>query len=329
MSSVLYKELLSILGGTEHVYEVSLPNEILDKFNRHQVYKIDIEEEENLNSEIHSILKTAFAQNEKVLVIYNTIKKAQDAFAKFEEDYPTIPKMLIHSRFKRGDRVQLEEELTSSFNEKSEACLVVSTQVVEVSLDISFDRMITQAAPLDSLIQRFGRINRKRSKDTIGKYKPVHVIAPFGNVLPYKMEILKASFEQLPNNGDILQERMLQEKINLVYPNLDMKEIDIYLVYKDGKYCRRELCDAKKAVLVEALEIESATCILEEDREEYLTAAWEERLQMEIPIGFRTISRYKNQYEQLEIGAYPFVVPQDEEAYKTFGLQLVEHDNFL
>lgn len=329
MSSVLYNELLSILGGAEHVYEVSLSNQTLDTFNRHQVYKIDSQDDDEINSQIDSILKTAFAQNEKVLVIYNTIKKAQNAFAKFEEEYPSIPKMLIHSRFKRGDRVKLEEELTTNFNEKSEACLVVSTQVVEVSLDISFDRMITQAAPLDSLIQRFGRINRKRNENTIGKYRPVHVIAPFGNVLPYKMEILKASYDELPSNGEILQERSLQEKINTVYPNLDMKEIDIYLIYKNGKYSRKELCDAKRAVLVEALEIESATCILEQDREEYLTAAWEERLQMEIPIGFRTIARYRNQYEQLEVGAYPFVVPQEEEAYKTFGLQLVEHDNFL
>ena len=228
MSSVLYDELLSILGGKEKVYEVSLDNQILDSFNRHQVYKIENEDEEGIHSQIHSILKTAFSQNEKVLVIYNTIKKAQDAFANFQEDYPNIPKMLIHSRFKRGDRVELEEKLTNDFNEKSEACLVVSTQVVEVSLDISFDRMITQAAPLDSLIQRFGRINRKRNQNTIGKYKPVHVIAPFGNVLPYKMEILKSSFEQLPTNGEILQERTLQEKINNVYPNLDTKEIDIY-----------------------------------------------------------------------------------------------------
>ncbi|NJK84356.1 MAG: CRISPR-associated helicase Cas3' [Saprospiraceae bacterium] len=141
MPSVLYNELLEILGGKEKVYEVKLGDEILDSFNRHQVYKIEDEEL------IYPILEEAFTKQEKVLVIFNTIKKAQEAFQQFRYDFPHIPKMLIHSRFRRGDRVALEKELTEDFNNRKEACLVVSTQVVEVSLDISFDRMITQCAP--------------------------------------------------------------------------------------------------------------------------------------------------------------------------------------
>ncbi|MDZ7763228.1 MAG: helicase-related protein [Melioribacteraceae bacterium] len=66
--------------------------------------------------------------------------------------------------------------MINNFNSSDEACIVVSTQVVEVSLDISFDLMITETAPLDSLIQRFGRINRIRNNETIGKYKPIFVI---------------------------------------------------------------------------------------------------------------------------------------------------------
>lgn len=323
MPSVLYDELLKILGGQEQVYEVKLADEVLDTFNRHQVYKIEEE------AEIFPILKEAFEKQEKVLVIFNTIKKAQETFQQFQNDFPDIPKMLIHSRFKRGDRVALEKELTEDFNKREEACLVVSTQVVEVSLDISFDRMITQCAPLDGMIQRFGRVNRKRNQETIGKYKPVHIIRPKGNVLPYKLETLEESFEQLPNKGQILEEKKLQTKIDKVYPTLDMKTIDVHLIYKNDKYILKELCNNKKAVLVDALEIESATCILEADREKYLTAKWEERLHLEIPINYKSISRYKNQYEQLEVGAYPFVVPQDEDAYKTFGLQLVEHNSFI
>ncbi|MEX2233183.1 MAG: CRISPR-associated helicase Cas3' [Cyclobacteriaceae bacterium] len=331
MPSLLYNELLKILGGEKEVFEVKLSDEILDTFDRHQIDKIEDE------SSIRSILEHSFDYKEKVLVIYNTVKNAQTAFGKFEEDFPGIPKMLIHSRFKRGDRVALETQLKKEFHGDGSTkfgnglspCLVVSTQVVEVSLDISFDRMITQCAPLDGMIQRFGRVNRKRTKDTIGKYKPIHVIKPSGNVLPYKIDILKSSFEQLPENFEVLKERSLQEKIDTVYPTLDTKEIDVHLIYKKDKYTIKELTNNKKAVLVDALEIESATCILVNDREAYLTGNWEERLQMEIPINYKTISRHKSNYEQLEVGSYPFVVPQDETAYKIFGLQLVEHDNFL
>ncbi|MDX1905287.1 MAG: CRISPR-associated helicase Cas3' [Thermonemataceae bacterium] len=323
MPSVLYNELKNILGAEQEVYEVKLADNILDTFNRHQIYKIEDE------TEMYPILKKAFLAQERVLVIYNTIGKAQATFEQLQKDFPDIPKMLIHSRFKRGDRVALEKDLTENFNTKTEACVVVSTQVVEVSLDISFDRMITQAAPLDSLIQRFGRVNRKRNKDTNGKYKPVHIIKPTGNVLPYQMETLKASFECLPDNGEVLQEKTLQSKIDVVYPHLDMKTIDIHLIFKNNKYTIRELTNYKKAVLVDALEIESATCILAVDREKYLTANWEDRLQMEIPINYKTITRHKSKYEQLEVGAYPFVVPQNEYDYKRLGLQLPEHDSFI
>ncbi|PZX51583.1 CRISPR-associated endonuclease/helicase Cas3 [Algoriphagus ratkowskyi] len=333
MPTVLYNELLNMLGGKEQVYEVSLAKEILDTFDRHRIDKLEDE------SMIEGILRDAFANNEKVLVIFNTIKKAQDFYKKIEEeeDFRFISKMLIHSRFKRGDRVELETKLKSEFNgDGSELfgnglmpCMVVSTQVVEVSLDISFDRMITQCAPLDGMIQRFGRVNRKRTIDTIGKFKPVHVIKPSGSVLPYKMEILKASFDQLPSEFEVLKERSLQEKIDVVYPILESKEIDVHLIYKNDRYQIKELTNNKKAVLVDALEIESSTCILETDRGKYLDGNWEERLQMEIPINYRTISRHESKFEQLEVGSYPFVIPQQEFEYQKYGLQLVEHDNFI
>lgn len=331
MPSILYNELKKILGGENQVYEVKLSDEILDTFNRHQVSKIEDEEI------IPDILKNAFEQKEKVLMVYNTINKAQNAYMFLKEIFPKIPIMLIHSRFKRGDRVALETRLKTEFNGDGSKefadglmpCLVISTQVVEVSLDISFDRMITQAAPLDGLIQRFGRVNRKRNKDTIGKYKPVHIIKPHGNVLPYKMDILRASYEQLPDNFEVLEEKALQEKIDNVFPSLETKDIDIYLIYNDGAYSIKELTNCKKAVIVEALEIESATCILECDRAKYLTATWEERIMLEIPVNYKTITKQKQEYEQLQVGAFPFVVPQPEEDYKLLGLQLVEHINFF
>jgi CRISPR-associated endonuclease/helicase Cas3 len=327
MPSVLYNELKSILGGENEVYEVKLSVETLDTFDRHEIDKIEDEEA------IIPILEKAFKAKEKVLIIYNTIKKAQNAYQELVAKFPNVKSMLIHSRFKRGDRVRLEKELTEEFDAKyglgREACFVVSTQVVEVSLDISFDRMITQCAPLDGMIQRFGRVNRKRDENTIGKYKPVHVIKPSGKVMPYNIDVLNASFEQLPENFNVLKERDLQEKIDTVYPILETKEIDIHLIYKNGKYGIKELCNYKKAVLVDALEIESATCILGCDREAYKNANWEERLYLEIPINYNTIRWQKAKFEQLEIGSYPFIIPQKEDDYKILGLQIIEHDYIL
>lgn len=328
MPTILYSELLEILGGKDNTYEVSLPDLVLKEFNRHKIYK------EKDDDSIMPIITSAIKNKEKVLVIYNTVKTAQEGFKLIKKLCPEVPMMLIHSRFRRADRVELESKLKLEFNGSdvnsgTSPCVVVSTQVVEVSLDISFDRMITQCAPLDSLIQRFGRVNRRRTTQTIGKYKPIHVIAPKDKTLPYDKGIVEASYNQLPNKGDILDERELQSKIDIVYNSIETKKIDMHLIYKDNGYVLKELTHCRKAVLIEALEIEGASCILEEDRERYLESTWEERINLEIPISWKVIAPYHKKYEQLDVGSNPFVIPQDFKDYNVYGLQLVEPNNFL
>ncbi|MCH5598027.1 CRISPR-associated helicase Cas3' [Niabella ginsengisoli] len=329
MPTVLYNELLEILGGVEHVYEVQLSVDELDKFNRHKIYKLANDEN------IFPIIQKAKESKEKILIVCNTIKKAQDVYKLMIEEFPHVEKMLIHSRFKRRDRFQrelrLKDEVNGNGKDKKgfKPCIVVATQVIEVSLDISFDRMITECAPLDGMIQRFGRVNRERTEESIKIQKPIHVIEPKGKVLPYNMEVLQMSFNQLPDGGEILLERTLQEKIDSVYPELDKKAIDIHLKFKGSRFTMKELTDNRKGILIDALEIEGATCILEADRQKYIDATWEERIDIEVPINWKTISRYKKQFEQLNVGSNPFVVPQDEDEYGKYGLQLIEHDIIL
>ena len=323
MPTPLYNKLLSILGGSEKVLEVSLNKNKLKQFNRHQIYK------HKSDFNYKPLLQKAINNGEKVLVILNTVKQAQKVFKELKQEYPKVDILLIHSRFRRKDRVELENELTNVYNTTSETCIVVSTQVVEVSLDISFDRMITQAAPLDSLVQRFGRVHRKRSKATINTYKPIHVLAPSKNTLPYNKELVTNSFDQLPDQGNIFQETELQEKMDAVYKDLELKSIDFHLKYKCGHFIQKKLTDNSKSILIEALEVDGATCILECDREEYIESNWKERVQMEIPISYKTLRRYKDEYEQLDIGNEPFVVPQPKPSYQEIGLDLVEHENIL
>ncbi len=327
--TALSQKLLELLGGSQCTYEVRLPGSILETFNRHVVYREPNEEER-----IRQILEQAFANSERVLLIYNTVKAAQGAYSRWKAEFPEVKTMLVHSRFRRKDRYRLEKELTENFNNRTKndysPCLVVSTQVVEVSLDISFDRMITECAPLDALIQRFGRVNRVRSEQTIGQFKPVHVLAPSPtSTLPYKREIVERSFEQLPC-GEVLRESEIQQKIDAVYPTIDTKEIDVHLIYADGQYKMQELVHYPKSVIVDALEIDSATCILASDREAYEHGSWEKRIELEIPVPWKTLKWSRSRYVQLEhIGSFPFVVPQAEEEHLELGLILREEDTIL
>ncbi|MDZ4681195.1 MAG: CRISPR-associated helicase Cas3' [Saprospiraceae bacterium] len=326
--TALYQKLLDLVGGQSQVYEVRLPDAVLETFNRHIIFR-----EKNDPKRVKTILEKAFADGERVLLIQNTVKEAQAIYSEMKATFPEVKIMLIHSRFRRKDRYRLEKELTNEYNDRNKEeyspCMVISTQVVEVSLDISFDRMITACAPLDSLIQRFGRVNRVRNEQTIGKFKPVHVLEPGRNARPYSAEVLKNSFAQLPH-GEVMQESTIQAKIDAVYPVLESKEIDAHLIFKEDRYIMPELQHCPKSVIVDVLEIESATCILEEDRDQYEKGTWEHRISLEIPVAWSTLRWSAKKYVQLEgIGSYPFVIPQKAAEHEEIGLLLHEHDKFL
>ena len=305
MPSVLEEAIFEILGKEEVQY-VQLPDAILTSFNRHKIYKT------TTFTNILPVLEEAIEQKKKILIVCNRVSNAQILFERMEEFYPKTAKMLIHSRFKRGDRNRLEKELKDVYNITPHACIVVATQVVEVSLDISFDLMITETAPIDALIQRFGRINRKRTADTIGKYKPIYVIAPpekNSDCLPYNPKVLKNSFDVLPDNGELLKETELQSLINSVYPEIERLDIDLDAVFVNEKWRLKELCHLPKSALIEKLDIDSVACITQEDDEtgKYRDANKEERILMEIPVRYNSL-RWKN-LKQSNIGTHPFIIP--------------------
>ena len=310
MPAQLYSRLIGILGGKENVYEVKLSDDILDTFDRHIIYKV------NSLEDVEHIIEEAIANNQKILFVCNQVKRAQALYQQLAEEYYDVNKMLIHSRFKRGKRSQLESDLKNVYNESTDACIVVSTQIVEVSLDISFDVMITECAPIDTLIQRFGRINRKRTQDTIGKFKPIYIIKPPENKsdgLPYDMEVLNLTYKALPT-GELLKERNAQQLIDSVYTDNRFVDIDLLSVFKDGQWQIKELWHNPKSALLETLDIDSVTCIEESDREIYEYARYAEQSKMEIPVSFRSIG-YAG-LDKLKVGSKPFVIPSkayDEE----------------
>ena len=229
--------------------------------------------------------------------------------------------MLIHSRFKRGRRAELEQKLKEHFNTMSEACIVVSTQVVEVSLDISFDVMITECAPIDAMIQRFGRINRIRNQYTIGHYKPIYVIQPSEDEkeeLPYKLKVLKNSFEVLPDN-EVLNESTLQSMIDQVYPNDEFINLDYSgVIYSNGQWQLKELCHRAKSALLDVMDFNSAICIQESDEETYRICDRTSSVQLEIPVSYHSVAHLG--FKQLAIKSRPFIIPDNAYDNK-MGLQ--------
>lgn len=302
MPSILEDAILNILGVNTVQY-VELDSKTLDTFNRHIIHKVD-----SFESSFNAIHE-AVHDEQKILIVANRVANAQSVFKILDDLYPHIPKMLIHSRYKRYDRNKLETELKEIYNKSEKACIVVSTQVVEVSLDISFDLMITETAPIDALIQRFGRINRKRNYSTIGKYKHVYVLRPPESEVdckPYSQEVLHDSFNALPNH-EILKESSLQTLIDRVYPSIDILDINLDAVFANGRWRLRELWHLPKSALLEKLDIDSVSCIVEKDKDIYQEASAEKRLMMEIPVSYNSVRWRK--LAQLSVGSNPFIVP--------------------
>ncbi|MBN1116870.1 MAG: CRISPR-associated helicase Cas3' [Bacteroidales bacterium] len=322
MPTFLYKQILELLGK-DQVYEVNLIDEELEKFDRHIVHKIDSW------GNAFSIIQDAVDENKKVLLVCNRVQTAQKVFDRIKNSNLNVPIMLLHSRFKRGEREHKEKLLVGKdmsgkpifqFNTSNTSCIVVSTQVVEVSLDISFDIMITECAPLDSMIQRFGRINRVRNNATIGKFKPVYVIKPPGNkdeAKPYDLERLQTSYDQLPD-GEVLHETCIQQKIDTVFPVIEMPEIEEHAIFKKtGEWTINCLTHRPKSFLLEQLDIDNVSCITQKDEQRYIETNFEERLQMEIPVRYWSVQRFN----QLQEGNKPFIVPDSAYSEET-GLNL-------
>lgn len=329
MPSILYNEILSILGK-ENVLETKLTEKELNDYDRHTIYKI--EEWENS----YPIIQNAIKNNQKVLIVCNKIATSQAVYRYLESQFPAVDSLLLHSRFKRKDRKQKENDLIGldkngkslhKFNTSDKACIVVSTQVVEVSLDISFDLMVTECAPLDAMIQRFGRINRKRNETTIGKTKPIYVIQPpkkEKEAKPYDLEILKNSFQVLPDKT-VLHERELQQKIDSVFTDIDFLKIEEHAVFKEnGKWSIAPLTNGS-AWLMEILDIDSVVCIVESDVGDYMNSPFNKRMGLEIPARYFSVRHL----HRLDVGNCPFVVldnTYDEEL--GFSLDLLKQNKF-
>ena len=97
----------------------------------------------------------------RVVVIANTVARAQAIFKELTNSNPGVPATLLHARFFQSHRRQKEEWLRGMFGKgKKGPALLVATQVIEAGLDISCDHLHTELAPMNSLVQRAGRCAR-------------------------------------------------------------------------------------------------------------------------------------------------------------------------
>lgn len=107
-------------------------------------------------------------KRKKVLVICNTVRKAQEIYKELKSESTWI----LHSRMLSKDRSEQEKRIFS-FADSNEPGIWITTQVVEASIDVDFDVLYTEMCSADSLLQRLGRCYRRRMY--LGEESNVHI----------------------------------------------------------------------------------------------------------------------------------------------------------
>lgn len=205
--------------------------------NRHRIHLI-----ENQEFDYERIKKEA--KNKKVLIIVNTIKRAQEIYRKLEGEENIH---LLHSHYIKEDRNILEREILEFGDKKKnvQSGIWVSTQIVEASLDIDFDILFTEMCSADSLFQRMGRVYRKRLYQE--KEANIHILDN-RNGVPYiiDLDIYDYTLEQIKlyHNQD-LSESDKQKIIKRIFSIEENKGLKESKYYKKIKNTIKELKDIR------------------------------------------------------------------------------------
>lgn len=163
-----------------------------------------------------------YRNGKHVLVVLNTVEEAINLYQSLSANMGCKNLkhiILYHSRFIEMHR-RVKEALIKQGAQAKAGFIAVTTQVVEVSLDIDYDVLYTQLAPIDALIQRMGRVNRK-GEEKIEKRANVFIFAPGphdGRV--YGSENIERAMQVVPERmaGVRLSERELPALVESQYP---------------------------------------------------------------------------------------------------------------
>ena len=206
-------------------------------------------------SDITELLSEKLSDGGCAAVIVNTVKQAQQLYRELSETLSAEFKIIcFHSCFISADRAEIEKKILARTGKNSDSetrnkLIVVGTQVLEQSLDIDFDYMITELCPMDLLLQRSGRLHRHKEHDKIRPEKLKSAeLAVFcreeNKKSVYSEWILQQTEKFLPENLTIPE--CIPELVSKTYAEPENKEDAVYQKYQDNiqkkennakKYC--------------------------------------------------------------------------------------------
>ena len=160
-------------------------------------------------------------KGERILIVANTVENAIKIYESLKKELKDLSICLLHSRFKIKDREEIFNKIGDEWkcgNGKGErGCdVIVATQVIEVGVNLSAEVLITEQAPITSIVQRAGRLLRCDSeKEKQGKL----YVWKSGNTEPYdkdEVENTVSKLEELTKNNKNISLKLPYGNENLV-----------------------------------------------------------------------------------------------------------------
>ncbi len=231
MPTFLQNELQASIGSFT---PIKAAEDLYKKFIRHQIVVQSGLLANNLN-----LIKQRLKNGDKVMVVCNTIRQAQTVFRTLE--LLANGAILLHSAFNSRDRSKHEKDLLNAEQGNGKPIqLLVGTQAIEVSLDIDFDVLFSEPAPIDALLQRFGRVNRHRKPEKgiceviiFDQANPTDKFIYDSQVVADTVTVLKKIEKQ---HDGVIQENELGKWIDVVYPDWNKRQRtdfeDTYQLFK-------------------------------------------------------------------------------------------------
>jgi len=182
-ASLPKKRLEQLRSLTERVHQQQLceidgPKE-LEELERYQIVQAS---EQEAREQVRKMLKNGG----KVLWVSNTVDRCIASGTDWESE---IHPLFYHSRFRYIDRVERHKDVIQAFREKDRPAFACTTQVAEMSLDLSADLLVMDLAPIPAMIQRLGRLNRRSTPEHPQPIKTCLVLPFQGN--PYEDHLLE------------------------------------------------------------------------------------------------------------------------------------------
>ncbi|TPR13216.1 CRISPR-associated helicase Cas3' [Apilactobacillus timberlakei] len=233
----------------------------------------------NFRGDILKELKTLLSDGGICGIIVNTVIKAQKLAKLLMSQFGSENVEILHASFLANERIKKEKKLVDNIGNNSESerynhrfRIIIGTQVLEQSLDIDFDVLFSDIAPMDLLLQRAGRLHRHKENDVL---RPSKLVEPklyvlgiseeyeyedgssfiYGDYLLMRTQYYLEDIIHLPHEiSKLIQTVYDFTKIPKFSVNVQKKYLEAKDIFKENKKSQQNAADAYRISSYEDME---------------------------------------------------------------------------